>query len=110
MCGLMNVMSGLLFITLSIPLVLRKVGMNNLYGFRFKASFRSEENWYMINAYGGRQLITWSIAMILVGAGCFFLPVKVFSNRVLTLFLGVGPFVIFTLISSVRTMLFARRL
>ena len=76
MYGLMNIVSGLLFITLSIPLVLRKVGMNNLYGFRFKASFRSEEKWFLINAYGGRQLITWSIAMILAGVGCYFSACK----------------------------------
>ena len=65
--GLLNIAGGVLFMTLGIPLALRRVGMNHLYGFRFKAAFRSEEAWFLINAYGGRQLIFWSACMILSG-------------------------------------------
>lgn len=41
---------------LSLPLIFRKVPMNHFNGIRLRASFESEERWYDINAYGGRQL------------------------------------------------------
>lgn len=107
--GLLNIAGGILFIALGIPLALRRVGMNYFYGFRFRASLRSDEAWFMINAYGGRQLIFWSAAMVLFGAGCFFLPAGLFSDRVIAAGIGVGPCVICTLIVSVRTLLYARK-
>ena len=29
--------------------------MNHLYGIRIKKSFESEDSWYKINEYGGKQ-------------------------------------------------------
>jgi hypothetical protein len=72
--GVINITSGLLFIGISIPLVKRKIKMNFLYGFRIEESFKSEENWYNINAYGGKELMVWSIPVILLGIICFFIP------------------------------------
>jgi hypothetical protein len=108
--GLLNIAGGILFMALGVPLALRKVGMNHLYGFRFKASLRSDEAWFMINGYGGRQLIFWSAVMVLFGAGCFFLPAALFSDRVIAAGIGIGPSVLSSLIVSVRTLLYARRL
>lgn len=51
----------------SIPLILRKVPMNPAYGFRFPQSFKSERNWYEINAYGGWCLLIWSLPMLIQG-------------------------------------------
>jgi len=42
---------------LSIPLILRRVGMNKSYGMRFEVSFKSEKNWYDINEFGGKALL-----------------------------------------------------
>ena len=72
--GVSNIMVGLLVMAISIPLVYNKVPMNQIYGIRFKQSFESQEKWYKINAYGGRQLIVWSIPLILLGVATFFLP------------------------------------
>ncbi len=52
--GISNISIAVLIILLSIPLVRRKVGMNKLYGIKIKKAFESEENWYKINAYGGK--------------------------------------------------------
>ena len=72
--GVSNIMVGMLVVAISIPLVTNKVPMNQIYGIRFKQSFESQEKWYEINRYGGRQLIVWSIPLILLGVATFFLP------------------------------------
>ncbi|MCB1232515.1 MAG: SdpI family protein [Verrucomicrobiae bacterium] len=60
---------GLLGAGLSLPLIWRKVPMNRLYGVRFPQSFRSDEAWYAINAYGGKVLLVASI--LIVGAAVY---------------------------------------
>ena len=54
--------AGLLFIALAVPLMLRKVGPNGLYGLRVPATFQDESVWYDANAASGRDLA-------IVGAG-----------------------------------------
>jgi hypothetical protein len=56
-----------LLMGLSVPLILRKVPMNDLYGVRFRASFKSERAWYEINAYGGKVLLGWAMPTLFVG-------------------------------------------
>ena len=58
---------GLLMFFISLPLIYRKIPMNHLYGIRIPASFKSEQSWYDINAYGGRKLAACS--WIITGAG-----------------------------------------
>lgn len=69
-----NVIAGILFILMSIPLYREKVEMNYFYGVRFKKSFESEENWYKINKYGAKRLILWSIPLLVCGVFVLFLP------------------------------------
>jgi hypothetical protein len=45
---------------LAIPLIQRKVKMNDWYGFRIAAAFESEAAWFDINHYGGRLLLGWA--------------------------------------------------
>jgi hypothetical protein len=51
---------GLVLIAVSIPLLLGKIKMNSVYGFRIRKALESEENWYEINYYGAKALIRWS--------------------------------------------------
>ena len=74
--GLSNIFVASLFILMGIPLVKRKVPMNSLYGVRIKKAYKSEEIWYALNAYGGKQLIIWSIPILLLGIGIFFIPLE----------------------------------
>ena len=46
-----------LFVVLSIPLILRKVPRNLVYGFRTCATLRDDFVWYEANAYFGRGLV-----------------------------------------------------
>ena len=52
--GLLDIVSGVLIIGISIPLVKRKIKMNRFYGFRIRKAFESDEIWYDLNAYGGK--------------------------------------------------------
>ena len=45
---------GAMSVVVSVPLILRWVPMNRWYGIRTRKAFASEENWYAINAYGGK--------------------------------------------------------
>jgi len=68
-----TLLAGLLILILSLPLIARKVPMNELYGIRIPAAFESEERWYAINAYGGRQLAVGAVVIMVAGASGFFL-------------------------------------
>ncbi len=65
---------GLLVIGLAIPLILRRVPPNSLYGVRTKASFASESDWYHINGIGGRYLVGSGLIILVTGIGGFLLP------------------------------------
>jgi hypothetical protein len=47
---------GAVTILFCIPLVLRMVKPNRLYGIRVPAAFTSDANWYRINSYGAKCL------------------------------------------------------
>lgn len=64
---------GVIIFVMSLPLMLRKVPMNQVYGIRIRAAFESEQRWYAINAYGGRQLAIWSLLLIAAGVTGFFI-------------------------------------
>ena len=55
----------LLLILVAIPLALRKVPPNVIYGYRTRATLADEDVWYEANAYFGRRLIV----SCLIGAG-----------------------------------------
>jgi hypothetical protein len=51
----------LLFILIAIPLILRRVPPNPVYGFRTRTTLTDEYNWYETNAYFGRSFVISSI-------------------------------------------------
>ncbi len=81
--------------------------MNCYYGIRIRKAFRSDEDWYDINEYGGRVFIRWSFGIIVCGIILMFIPVEDLIR--ITPFLGVCPIVVFAPIALIRTSLFARR-
>lgn len=56
-----------LFIAVSLPLILEQVPPNKWYGVRIPKAFVSRENWYRINAYGGKALALWSALLLALG-------------------------------------------
>jgi uncharacterized membrane protein len=106
--GLVTVLAcDALFIALSIPLVLRKVGPNVVYGYRTRATLGDEELWYAANEYfGGRFIVAslvsaaaaWYVSRSGLLSADTFLPVSV-------VLLGAP-----VLIAGILTSRFVRRL
>ena len=58
---------GSLLALFSVPLILRRVPMNRLYGVRTAKAFASEANWYALNAYGGRLFLIFGLLLTVFG-------------------------------------------
>ena len=72
--GFLHIGVGVLVIGLSIPLLLGKVPMNRWYGTRLPAAYKSEAHWYRINRYGAMQVITYGVALTLLGVVILLYP------------------------------------
>lgn len=105
--GLLAIAAGLVFIAISVPLLKRQIKPNQLYGFRIPKAFESEENWYKINEYGARQMIRWSVVIILIGSVALFIPPGP-EDGILAAVFGLAPLLI--LIPAIQTILWANRL
>lgn len=64
---------GIILVAVSVPLYLGKIKKNHFYGFRIRKAFESEENWYLVNRYGARALMCWSVIIISVGISCLYI-------------------------------------
>jgi hypothetical protein len=84
-----NLLFALLQFCIGLPLLLRKVPRNSFYGFRTRAALESDERWYDINAYHGRQLVNWSVIMVSNGVTGFFIPPAA-SDAYLAVSLGLA--------------------
>lgn len=110
MLGILNISCGVLFILVGIPLVLKKIPMNSLYGFRISKAFDSEKNWYEINRYGGRQLIRWSLLLVAIGVLYFAYPMDDARSGSSHTLLAVLPVLICPGVAIVKTLLFSKQL
>jgi hypothetical protein len=90
--GVLDIGTGLLCIAISIPLLRGSIPRNSCYGFRFRQSFESEAKWQQINTYGAKRLMSWSVLIVLMGIGTFFLPLQ--ENLVLILIVALVPLLI----------------
>jgi hypothetical protein len=61
------IIAGLIFVSTSIPLVLRKIPPNRFYGIRVPKAYESPELWYKVNAKGGRIMIAYGAIMVAIG-------------------------------------------
>lgn len=66
--------NGLLLAGLSVPLILRKIGPNGLYGFRVKKTLEDPAVWYPVNAYAARRLLVVGLAISVSANVLFFVP------------------------------------
>ena len=61
------IISGLIFVSTCIPLVLRKIPPNSFYGIKVPKAYESPELWYKLNAKGGRIMIAYGAIMAAIG-------------------------------------------
>lgn len=57
---------GTISVVVSMPLIRRRVPMNRWYGIRTRKAFASEDNWYAINAYGGKVFFVFGVFLLAV--------------------------------------------
>ena len=108
--GITNLSAGILFIVISLPLMTRKIPMNSLYGFRMEKALSSDENWYRINAYGGRQLAFWSLFLVGIGILNLFYDQTDTQNIFEVLLYAAGPTLICVLVTFFKTLIYAKTL
>ncbi|MGE0640802.1 MAG: SdpI family protein [Thermoanaerobaculia bacterium] len=104
--GLGFASTGLLLTGLSVPLILKRVSMNPLYGIRIAKAYESESNWYAINSYGGRVLALVGAAVFLLGLCLFAWPP---TSNLVAILVSFAP-VLLVLLGVVPILRFARRL
>ena len=71
---IMFVVSGSVLAAISVPLILRRIPPNGLYGFRVRKTMEHPEIWYPVNKYGGQRLLLSSLLLILAAIGFPFIP------------------------------------
>lgn len=112
--GLLNIGGGLLIIALSLPLLLKLVPRNCLYGFLFAKARRSKEDWYAVNSYGAKQLIRCSSGTVGCGLLLLLIPFDAFyrpTSGYDTLFVlaALAPIVLPLMVALLRTGQFAAK-
>jgi hypothetical protein len=85
---------GLLLSAISVPLILRRIGPNLIYGFRVKQTLEDPEVWYGVNAYAGKGLFLDGLITVIAALVLALVPgisVDRYALSVMTLvFLGLG--------------------
>jgi uncharacterized membrane protein len=95
--------SGVLLIALGIPMWLRRVPPNALYGVRFASTLSDDRIWYEINARCGRDLVaTGAGYLALLAASLLFGRSWIMPLRLL------GPTVVLVVALMVDTILLSR--
>jgi hypothetical protein len=104
--GLALSSTGVLLIGLSVPLILKRVAMNQFYGVRIARAYESEANWYAINSYGGRVLAIAGALILGLGLYLFTSPP---SSTLAASLLALAPVPI-VLLAAIPILRFAKRL
>ncbi|MCB0749862.1 MAG: SdpI family protein [Ignavibacteriae bacterium] len=91
--------TGLLFAGLSIPLIRKKVKINNWYGIRLPQTMKSEAVWYEVNAIMGKYLFVFGIIISGLSAYFYFNPLEdqFYMVYLLLAVLVIGSFLFFSL-------------
>jgi hypothetical protein len=66
--------TGLLLSIISVPMILKKIKPNGLYGFRVKRTLENPDIWYAVNCYSGKWLLATGLIIIVTAIGLTSLP------------------------------------
>ena len=85
----MFIITGLLLSILSIPMILKIIKPNGLYGFRVKKTMENPDIWYAVNSYSGKWLLGTGLVVVAAAIGLSFIPsitLDVYAYGVLAVF------------------------
>jgi len=74
--GLLITVAAIVMALSAIPLIMRKVPMNGLYGIRTRESCSSQHAWDAINIYGGKRLLFWMAMLAVAGLVVAIVPIR----------------------------------
>jgi uncharacterized membrane protein len=95
--------SGVLLIAAGIPMWLRRVPRNALYGVRFASTLSDDRIWYEINAQCGRNLVAIGVGYLVLLTAAF-----LFGRSWSVPFRLLGPAVVLIVALVVNTIVLAR--
>jgi hypothetical protein len=98
----MYIGTGLLLCILSIPMILKKVKPNGLYGFRVKKTLENPDIWYAVNCYSGKWLLATGLITIISTIVLAYVPdlsIDAYALAVLAVFTIAF---LFSIVASVR--------
>jgi hypothetical protein len=101
------VVTGLVFIVLSIPMIQRKVKPNRWYGFRVPKTLNNPDIWYEANAYMGRWLFAMGAITVVLAVGAALVPSIDLDTYAIVTTVGIT---IFSVVMVVAGFLYLRKL
>lgn len=87
--------TGLILIGIAIPLIYRKIKINNWYGIRLPQTMKDENTWYEVNKICAKHLLYFGAAITILS------PIILLSN----LFTLITSTIILTILITVGTIL-----
>src|SRR4051794_40704271 len=99
------ILCDVIFVVLAVPLMLRKVGPNVIYGYRTRATMSDKSLWYEANAHFGRGLF---ISSAISGVAALVIWMMKPPDSLIPLFVVI--LVVPALIATIATSLYIRRL
>lgn len=94
------VAAGLLLAGLSIPLILRRIPPNGLYGFRVRKTLENPEIWYTVNVFAGKRLLLVGLGTAVAAVVLYFWPGISVDAYALSILGVVGGLLLLALIQS----------
>ena len=72
--------AGALLSAISIPLILRKIGPNPVYGFRVKQTLEDPQVWYDVNAHAAKGLFCVGLIIVITALAFTKIPAVELPN------------------------------
>lgn len=93
---------------LSVPLMLKRIPPNPIYGFRTARTMSSEEVWYPANRFCGRQLLFAAVIQAVVNISILLIAPDLPAETAAAI--GTATLLITLIGATVRSLLYLRRL
>lgn len=71
---ILYIVSGLLLVAVSIPMIRGRVKPNWIYGFKVRKTVENPDIWYPANAYAGKWLLGCGVVTVVTAVGFYFIP------------------------------------
>ena len=83
------IISGFILCIISIPMILKKIKPNGLYGFRVQKTLENPDIWYAVNCYSGKWLLVTGLIIVAGAISLSFVPsltIDTYALSVLAIF------------------------